>query len=161
MSLPTSSLPLTYFDHVVGRAPVDPELVRSLNPTLKLTLDLPRADRIAHSGRPDILLARLRDEPEFLAKCHPMFQTSGLVIRLSHLALRPELTPLLSALNFPAQRESAKTLIRLCLCSVGRVVFVNRSRVDCRLSNLREVSHPEVSELSSDTHPDDFSSLTF
>ncbi len=153
---PLSSIPLTYFGYTVGRAVVDPELCELLPPELQWTLDIPKRDRRAHSGRPDIIAARLVSEPEFLPRCHPFCQTHGLVIRLSHLALRPQAVELLPHLAYPAERESAKALIRIALLGIPRVVFVNRSRVDCRLSNLREVSTPEGETDLPDTHPGEF-----
>lgn len=148
-----TSLPLIYSTHVVGRAAIDSDVAEALPQGLRWTLDLPRHARELHAGRPDVLLARLLDEPEFLAACHPMLQSCGLVVRLSHVVLRPQIAELLHLFVVPTECDAAKKRIRSLTRSIAGVVFVNRSRVDCRLSNLREVSPPEHEGRFEDTHP--------
>lgn len=140
MSTPTTQLPLFYAGAHVGHALVDRDLGERLSPKWLWGLEIPRALRALHPERPDIIAARLTSEPDTLARCHPFLQYRGLVIRLSHLALRPTLVdPLLSLSGSPYDR-ALKLQLRAGLSSVLRVSFVNRSRVDCRVSNLREVS---------------------
>lgn len=133
------TIPLHYSYVVVGHALVD-EPLSHLPSALRWGLVFPPSIR-ATLRRTDLLLATLREDPTLLPKCHPMLQLRhrrvAVVLRLSHVALRPELVDLLRSY---ATQRSTSTLhsIVLLSTSVSRVTFVNRSRVDCRLSNLRE-----------------------
>lgn len=152
---PTSTLPLFHAGALVGHALVDRELAQRLNPSWLWSLDIPRTLRRLHPERPDIIAGRLVNEPDTLGRCHPFLQYRGLVVRLSHLALRPRASELLLGLDGSPLDRSRKLQLRAELSSVQRVSFVNRSRVDCRVSNLREVSVSEfeTTESHDDTHP--------
>lgn len=151
----TTRLQLFYSSRPVGVALVDRELSDRLSPSYLWTVEIPRTLRRLHPERPDIIAARLAEEPDTLSRCHPFLQYRGLVIRLSHLALRPQVADLLLELSVSTTSADALRLqIRAQLSSLLRVSFVNRSRVDCRVSNLREVSVPEdYSDDLGDTHP--------
>ena len=154
MTAQTSTLPLTYYGHFVGHAQVDSWLKDHIPSRVTWGLELPEALRSAHRNRPDIICARLTTEPELLSRCHPFAQINGLVIRLCKLALRPQAIEVLHLLYVPGHAYSTQAFIRHTLATVSRVSFVNRSRVDCRSSNLREVLPPEAtSQEPGDTHP--------
>lgn len=151
MAPPTTQLPLRYFGHVVGHALVDYDVGCDLA-GLSWGLEIPDRER-RQGQRADVLLSRFIEDPTLLPRCHPVCQHYGLVLRLSKLVLRPQARALLPRLELPQVQVATQAQIRALLSSVPRVIFVNRSRVDCRVSNLREVQVPEEGLSSGDTHP--------
>lgn len=152
---PTSTLPLFYAGAHVGHALVDRDLAERLNPKWLWGVEIPRTLRALHPERPDIIAGRLAAELDTLGRCHPFLQYRGLVVRLSHLALRPRAVESLLSLSGSPLDRSHKLRLRAELSTISRVSFVNRSRVDCRVSNLREVQvcELETTESHDDTHP--------
>ncbi len=141
------SLPLIYQRLTVGHCFVDPPIYESLF-SERINVFFPKSLRQRHTGRPDILLALIREDPGMLLRCHPYLQLQPFALRVSHIALRPaEILPLLHeyrAARSPRKDEIA-TRIRYITSHLPRIVFCNGSRVDCRSDNLRELSpldHP-------------------
>ncbi len=151
-SHPSSYLRLIYFGTEIGQAQIDSHFAGELS-RFTWGVEFPDQLRRAHVGRPDVLMALVLEDPKLLDRCHPFTQTHGMVLRLSKLCLRPQAVSLMPDLFVPQLKESARTTIRSILSQVPNVSFVNRSRVDCRSSNLREVSPPEVVDDLGDTHP--------
>lgn len=132
------TLTLHYYSHSVGLALIDEPLAEA--PPLKWSLDLPKRSRKLYGQRPDIIAAMLVEDTSLLNLCHPFTQTHGLVLRLSHLALRPQSSRLLWELvQGRRARGHVASELRALTSSVGRCVFANGNRCDCRLSNLREL----------------------
>lgn len=146
------NIALHYLGFEVGRALVDPELAR-LSSTYLWSLDLPESVRGQHRGRPDILLALLREDPTSLAKCAPFTQirVDGLCVltlRLSHLAMRPQLVSVLNTLHISSIPQALATL-RGELSSIRRVIHLDLNRCNCQSSNLREISYASVGSVPS------------
>jgi hypothetical protein len=132
------SLPLTYLSLPVGIAQCEGALTELSH--LTWTLGLPRSR--VDSGRPDIILAQLREDPFFLSKCHP-FTTLKLGkrsanLRLSRLTLRQQSIPLILRTIF--HREDHFDELASLSADIVRVVHVDSNRCNCRLSNLREIT---------------------
>lgn len=152
--MPIPTLQIHYSGRLVGVAKVDEELTPLV--TLPINLDFPKRTRRALT-RPDLRLAALQSDDGLLSQCHPFYQLGDrtrLVLRLSHIAVRPEVVPLV--LRFTKaegqEQEEIKQRILEITYTVDRVVFLNRDRTDCRRINLREItrlsgSSPDESTL--------------
>lgn len=134
------SIPLYYAGIPVGQALTD-DALDTLSPSLVWRVEVPKTIRRACKGRRDILTAMLRDDILALQRCHPyLWICSRIPLRLTRVALRPELLPLINrtaAGSSPTEDEFRQ--INELRRSVKEVVFLNGNRCDCRLENLREV----------------------
>lgn len=144
---PHTKLPLRYCEALVGHAIVDPQRVDLLH--LPWGLVLPDKARRA-LGRGDVLVLSLREDPGLLARCHPFVQlgppSCRLVARLSHVALRPEVIPLMEDFRIEPSDSKRLTIVGI-FNQIKRVLFMNSNRVDCRSSNLREVTFEAPLEI--------------
>lgn len=135
------TLELTYCRRRVGSALVDPELLE-LN-FLTWSLLIPPAARAHYNRRSDLLAASLAEDPDFRSRCHPFTQLrfggQRLQLKLAHAALRRELILPLTRhhLNLLSPEATYEELTNI-LSTVGRVTYLNMSRTDCRVDNLRE-----------------------
>lgn len=134
-----TSLKVHYADQEVGNALVDHSL-DDLSKELMWRLEVPKTLRRDCQGRKDIILAMLREDPDALARCHPyVWIKSKIPLRLSRVALRPELMPLLNEVAAGRISNDLLDTIRKISGQVKEVVFLNQVRTDCRSENLREV----------------------
>lgn len=145
--MPTT-IPLYYYSQQVGLARVDPEL-GGLPTSLRAGVILPDTALKQHRGRPDVLLARLREQDDLLPRCHPFYSIAigdeTLLLRLSRIALRPALVPLLhTLLDSGNEYQQVLATIRSLASTVSRPVFLDSDRTNLTLANLRELSPQDV-----------------
>lgn len=136
------TLPLTYFNTLVGHALVDKGLDF---PPVQWKLMLPATFRRASDHTPDVILAMLREDESLLHNCHPYITLYGFRqyhARLFRFVLRPQVIPLLKdAMTKKHQRkEILINEITRTLMTCQRTVHLNQNKTDCRLANLRELS---------------------
>ena len=133
-------LKLFYASTHVGAAKFDDDL-SDLSLSVTWRLEIPKTLRRSAQGRQDIIAAMLRDDSSSLARCHPYcWISSKIPLRLSRVALRPNLVDLLNhvtSAGFPQPDILAS--IKAITAEIKRVIFINGDRVDCQTSNLREV----------------------
>jgi len=141
--VPTTTIPLYYSNRRVAQAFVDPFLL-NLPSALRWSLRIPRALRTQYHNRPDLITAALLEDPEFASRCHPYVQfsvgSSPVNLTLARVALRHELIPVLQRHfdNLSTPEETYEDLTQI-LSTIGRIVYLNLSRTDCRVDNLREI----------------------
>lgn len=140
---------LYYQRIIVGRAEVDPELSDVLS-RFRWLIELPYSIRRQYRGRTDVILGLLREDPTLLPRCHPYLQLNPFILRLSRVVIRPQVIPLLSELLSHPERKDIICLELRSIVSDLRVCFLNRSRIDCRSSNLRELVADEDEDFPSD-----------
>ena len=134
------SLQLYYVGVHVGAALVDDEL-DGLSLSMTWRVEPPKTMRKTTGGRRDVLAALLREDPLSLKRCHPYcWIGSKIPLRLSRVALRPEPINLVNQVVSKgfAHTDVLEDVHKLT-SAVRSVVFLNGNRVDCRMSNLREV----------------------
>lgn len=135
------ALPLYYHRALVGHALVDPEL-HSLPPQLKWTLSLPPSLQRDYRGRPDVLLAMLREDPSTLQRCTPtatlFVAKHTLIVRLARLALRPQCVELVQRVVH--SRENLLHDISTLTSQIHRVVHLDANKCNCQAANLREIA---------------------
>ena len=132
-------IPVHYVGVPVGMAVVD-EALGGLSIQLVWRLEVPRTIRRFAGGRQDVLVATLRDDATKLQRCHPYcWITGNIPLRLSRLALRPDLVDIVNHLAVePADMDVLATLRNSCK-SIHRVVYIDGNRLNCTTENLREV----------------------
>lgn len=130
-------LPLRYCGQKIGSALVDDDQ-ESLSAIPYLSIRLPQSVRKYAHHRPDIIIATLKEDSELRSRITPFLTYAKLQIRLSHLVLRMELTEII--LKFPKPSHHTIQWIKSLQSEVGRVIYVNNDRTDCRMENLRELS---------------------
>lgn len=134
------SLPITYFGETIGEAIVDDEFA----PLAELVwrIEVPRNVRRLGKSRPDVILGLLREEESYRRRCRVHTNViRGLTVRLSHVVLRPEIVIPLQQWNRGEKNDKILEFIRARSMSVKRAVCLNGDRLDCQVSNLREVSN--------------------
>ena len=134
------SLQLYYVGVHVGAALVDDEL-DGLSLSMTWRVEPPKTLRKSTKGRRDVLAALLREDPSSLKRCHPYcWIGSKIPLRLSRVALRPELVQAVNQVVSKgfAHLDVLKDVHDLT-SEIKSVIFLNGNRVDCRMSNLREV----------------------
>lgn len=133
------SLPITYYGKVIGEAIVDDQFSGLSNLTWRV--EVPQPIRRLGMGRPDVILGLLREESSYRKRCRPHTNVErGLTVRLSHVVLRPELVIPLQKWNRGEKYAEILEFIRARSSSVRRAVCLNGNRLDCQVSNLREVT---------------------
>lgn len=146
----SAKLPLFYSNLHVGDALVD-EPLAALPTELRWCLHIPQTVRRSLDRRPDLLAAALREDDTLRSRCIPQtqLQLCGRVfqLRLSRVALRPEIVHVLLRHfhNITPPQETLSHLTHLT-SNVRRIIFLNSSRTDCRVDNLREVTDPSDDE---------------
>jgi len=135
-------IPLIYYSQQVGHARVDPPL-GELPSSLRWGIALPDSIMRQHSGRPDVILARLRTlDDTLLSRAHPFTQlTAGsesLNLKLSRVALRHELIPLLRSFVQTHNPDLIRQARAIC-STVHRAIYLDRDRTHLTLLNLREI----------------------
>jgi len=134
-----TSLPITYYGEVIGEAITNEEF-KSLA-ELTWRIEVPRNVRRLGQNRPDVILGLLREEESYRERCRAHTNvTRGLTVRLSHIVLRPEILIPLQKWNRGEKHAEILEFIRARSMSVKRAVCLNGNRLDCRVSNLREVT---------------------
>jgi len=128
-------LPLKHHNALVGYAIVDDSM--SYLASLAWGLDVPPT--IRRIGSPDVVVATLIEDPLALPRCRPFFQGRGLVIRLNRFVIRPEVYSLVSSYLI-TKKETTRHDLTSTLATIGRLIHVNGSRIDCRVDNLREIT---------------------
>ena len=131
-------IPVHYVGVPVGMAVVD-EALGGLSIQLVWRLEVPRTIRRFAGGRQDVLVATLRDDATKLQRCHPYcWITGNIPLRLSRLALRPNLVDTVNRLAVePIDMDL--DLLRDTIKSIRRVVYIDSNRLNCTTENLREV----------------------
>lgn len=127
-------LPLTFCSTPVGFAQADDDL-EPLRDTVTLCCAMPRSIYTTAKGRPDIVLAMLKQDESLLPRVHPFFSLFKTQIRLAHVAIRPELVPLI----IEHTTVVLPTINRIRF-SIARICYANGNRTDCRRENLRELT---------------------
>lgn len=128
-------LALMYSGCKVGSAFVDDDL-EPLS-TINLSLALPRNLYRVSQNRPDVILALLQEDETLLPRCHPFISYHKTQIRLAHIAIKPEIVPLIAdALSNSAYIRSTINRLR---STIARLAYANSDRTDCRRENLREL----------------------
>lgn len=137
-------LPLYYCRQLVGHARC-PDTLRDLPSSLYWGLSIPTS--LLVNSRPDVLVAQLREDGETIHRARPFTQMQlhreRLTIRLVHLSLRPALIPLLQRYVLEPFDESRMALhdeMRLHLATIGKIIYLDRSRINVHPDNLREIS---------------------
>ena len=126
-------LPLTFCSSPVGFARADDDL-EPLRDIITLCVTIPRSVYAMNHDRPDITLAMLQQDEALLPRVHPFFTFLKTQIRLAHVAVRPELVPLIiehTAHVLPTINHIRSNIARIC--------YANGDRTDCRRENLREL----------------------
>ncbi len=132
-------IPVHYVGVAVGMAVVD-EALDGLATELVWRLEVPRSIRRLASGRQDILVATLREDETKLQRCHPYcWITSKFPLRLSRVALRPDLVDIINILSARNDNEQVLAALRNTIKSIRRVVYLDDNRLNCTTENLREV----------------------
>ena len=127
-------LPLKYKSIIVGSAFVDDDL-EPLDDTTTISLIIPRKLYQTSHHRSDVILALLQEDRSLLPRCHPFISLQGIQIRLAHIALKPEMVPLIDRCT----PETLSTINRL-RSNIARLSFANGDRTDCRRENIRELT---------------------
>lgn len=124
----------------VGFARVDDEL-KDLSLSVVWRVEVPKTLRRTVKGRRDVLTALLREDTSSLHRCHPYcWLGSKIPLRLSRVALRPALVPLVNQVMLAGHLQpDVHDSIKFLTSQIKSVVFINQNRVDCQYSNLREV----------------------
>ena len=131
-------IPVHYVGVAVGMAVVD-EALDGLSTSLVWRLEVPRTIRRFAGGRQDILVATLREDETKLQRCHPYcWITGNIPLRLSRLALRPDLVDTVNRLSLEPS-DMDLDILREAVRSVHRVVYIDSNRLNCTTENLREV----------------------
>ncbi len=132
-------IPVYYVGVAVGMAVVD-EALDGLSTSLVWRLEVPRTIRRLASGRQDILVATLREDETKLQRCHPYcWITSTFPLRLSRVALCPDLVDTINILSAGNDNEQALADLRTITKSIRRVVYLDGNRLNCTTANIREV----------------------
>ena len=132
-------IPVHYVGVAVGMAVVD-ESLAVLSASLVWRLEVPRTIRRLASGRQDILVATLREDETKLQRCHPYcWITANFPLRLSRVALRPDLVDTINILSLGDDNKQALADLRNTIKSIHRVVYLDGNRLNCTTANIREV----------------------
>lgn len=137
------NLPLYYCGLQVANAQIDDSVVglRDFRWTLKIPESIRRLLKTT-----DVIAASLREDESVLRRCSPFLQHRGLVVYLNRVVVRPALVVTLQNFALKPSKE-LRHEISLTLASVGRIVHLNSSRVDCRVDNLREITPMDFIEV--------------
>jgi hypothetical protein len=133
-------IPLQYSGVVFGQALIDDDC-EPLSTLPYYSVTVPRRLRSTARGRPDIILATLKEDPTILHQSCPFVSVFGTQILLVHMVLRDSLARLVLA----QWHQAAHTLpilrseINLVRSAIGRIAYVNGDHTDCRRENLREL----------------------
>lgn len=129
-------IPLRYSDQIFAHAFIDDDQEQLLDLGY-FSVALPRSLRQLARGRPDIILACLREDESVRRNCRPFISIIKTQIMLVHMVLRPEIVRLLQV-GFDVEPR-LRYKIQELRSSIGRVSYVNGDKTDCRVENLREL----------------------
>lgn len=134
-------IPLRYSNREFAYALVD-EDCEPLSLLGYFSVTLPRKLRSVTGGRPDVILAYLREDSTAVGKCKPFLSTMRTQILLVHMVIRGEIGRLVRshiAAGSPNDYQETLSQINQIRGAIGRIVYVNSDCTDCRRDNLREV----------------------
>ena len=131
-------IPLRYSSVLLGHAQADDDLAPLAD--LNFSVALPRSLYRISQGQPDVILALLQEDETLLPRCYPFTSYHGTQLRLVHLAIRPQLVPLL----FVPSTDDVLSTINRIRSNIARLTFANGDHTDCRRENIRELSGDPV-----------------
>ena len=135
-------IPLRYSDRVFGHALTD-DSVEPLSTLGYYSVTLPRVIRHLAGKRPDVILATLKEDPIMRARCTPFVSMFGTQVLLVHMIVRNSLGQLMVEHHENSDVASLQCSVRADLneirSSIGRIVYANGDRTDCRVENIREI----------------------
>lgn len=134
--------PLYYSDTIIGTACVDDGLLDLLS-IYRLSIRIPKKIRDIAPGRPDVIIAILKEDEYAFRRIRPIICTLDTQIYLVNVVLRPAINDLLLARSFNPGEVShswAATEYKRLTSDIRRVFYEDNNRTNCQLSNLREAS---------------------
>lgn len=137
----TIKIPLRYSGREFAYALVDDEC-EPLSTLGYFSVTLPRKLRSVTGGRPDVILAYLKEDPTSVGKCKPFISTLRTQVLLVHMVIRGQIGRLVREHitgGSPPNASETLSILNQLRGSIGRIVYVNGDCTDCRRENIREV----------------------
>lgn len=134
-------IPIIYFDRIIAHAKIDADFsdLSFLTWNTKFTARF----RNLTKKRPDLVVAYLKEDFHYRMMLYPRTcLQQGLWVQLVQCILRPELYRLVTRFQDEIATygpQGTREKINQIRHSVGRIIYKNGDRTDCRLSNLREL----------------------
>lgn len=139
----TVKVPLRYSDRVFAHALIDDE-AEPLRDLGYYSVTLPRKLRTIAGGRPDVILAQLKEDGGMVCSCKPFLSILNTQVLLVHMVVRGELGRLMThykTLVNPPQYEvyQVKSELNQLRGSIGRIIFADGDSTNCQRHNIREM----------------------
>lgn len=133
-------IPLSYSNKVFAHALID-DNAEPLSSLGRFSVTLPRRIRRVAGKRPDVILGFLQEDPLTVRGCTPFISMVGTQILLVHLIVRGQLSTLLVQHHHQRTKpcDYIRAEINYIRQTIGRIVYANGDRTDCRRENIREI----------------------
>lgn len=137
----TVQIPLRYSERVFAHALVDDE-AEPLKDLGYYSVTIPKKLRNISGGRPDVILALLKEDSAMTMRCKPFLSIMNTQVLLVHMVVRGEVGRIVR--KFVTEKQSLpneylRSNINQLRGSIGRIVFANGDCTDCRRENIREM----------------------
>ncbi len=132
-------IPLRYSNREFAQALVDDE-AEALKDLGYYSVTIPRRLRNVSQGRPDVILALLKEDTAMSMSCKPFLSVAGTQVLLAHMVMRGPIGKLVREF-VQLDRNAAMTRneINFHRGTIGRVIFADGDCTNCQRANIREM----------------------